>query len=119
MPYTALAVLIAAAIISFTLARGFQHMAKTVTDAAADVSAAVAAIAVTIAGDLQLIADSISEHVANGTAVTAIEEQVDKLNALNAQLVAGTVPPAGDDTGTAPAGDDTLSAPSGDDSVSG
>lgn len=94
MPYTASAILIAALIVSLTLRRGFHHMAKTVTDAAADITAAVSAIAVTVATDLQLIADSISEHIANGTAVDAIEAQVGKLNALNEQLQAGAVPVA-------------------------
>lgn len=127
MPYTALAILIAAFIISFTLARGFRHMAKTVTDAAADITAAVSAIAADIASALSAIAESISEHVANGTAVDAIEGQAQRLRDLDTQLQNAETPVApvstvtggqGDDTVAGPAGDDTVSAPAGDDTIS-
>jgi hypothetical protein len=112
------AILIAAAIISITLARGFRHMVKTVTDAAADLSAAVSRIAAAVAADLQAIADSISEHVANGTAVTAIEAQVDTLNNLSTQLEAGETPAPPADTTTAPEPVDTVAGGNGDDSIS-
>ncbi len=116
----AISILLAGLLIAHSISKGFRLMAKTVTDAAADLSAAVAAIAATIASDLQLIADSISQHIANGTAVDAIEGQVGKLNDLNSQLVAGVTPEAPPaDTVASGGGDDTVAGAGGDDTVSG
>lgn len=105
-------------VLAFTIHIGIRHMGKTVTDATADLTAAVTTLATDIAGALQVIADNISEHIANGTAATAIEAQAQRLLDLDTQLKAGENP-AAPETTSAPAGDDTLTGPSGDDSISG
>lgn len=121
MLYIAGAILIAAAIISITLARGFTRMSDALTSATAALDAAVAKVVTDVSAGLTDIANSISEHIANGTATTAILAEVDKLNALDTSVLAAEAPPVvapPADTTTAPEPVDTLAGGNADDSVS-
>lgn len=121
MLYTAGAILIAAAIISITLARGFTRMSDALTSATAALDAAVAKVVTDVSAGLTDIANSISEHVANGTATTAILAEADKLNALDTSVLAAETTPVvapPTDTTAAPEPVDTLAGGNADDSVS-
>lgn len=127
MLYIAGAILIAAAIISwgifflsFTLARGFTRMSDALTSATAALDAAVAKVVTDVSAGLTDIANSISDHIANGTATSAILAEVDKLNALDTSVLAAEQPaPApGPETTPAPEPVDTLAGGNADDSVS-
>src|ERR1700755_1441679 len=101
----ALAILIAAALLSITLARGFSRMSDALTSAIAALDAATAKVVTDVSAGLTAIANSISEHVANGTATTAILAEVDKLNALDTSVLAA------ENTQTGGNGSDTVPAP--------
>ncbi len=83
MPYTAFAILIAAAIISIILARGFRHVTKTIKEATDSLISVETQLIADVSSALTDIANSISEHIANGTAAAVIQAQADKLSALD------------------------------------
>lgn len=119
------AILIASILISITLARGFTRMSDALTSAEDALISVSTQLIADVSNSLTAIANSISEHIANGTAASVIQAQADKLKALDASVEAAMAPPAPPvvepppaDTTTAPEPVDTLAGGNADDSVS-
>lgn len=89
----AVAILIAGFFISFSIHRGFRRMSETLQEAEDALISVSTQLIADVATALTTIANSISEHIANGTAASVIQAQADKLKALDASVETAMAPP--------------------------